>query len=440
MITNRHFLSFLSVALLSFTSIAQERWDLEACINYAHENNIQVKQAEIDVKIIEGQLKQSKYELLPDLNIYGSERLSYGKTVIPITNELAETRIRSSGYSASSQVDIFRGFQNVNAIRKNNLDFMASNYDLNKIKNDITLGVTNAYLLILFNLENVDIATEQLAVTELQIVRTEKMVMSGSLPKGNLLELEAQSADEEFQLVQAENQVTLSYLNLLQLLQLDGDFDLEIIEPILDTSDLLMEQKSASEIFRTSLIVMPEIRSAELKLESSDKNLSIVKARRSPFLSLGGSIGTGFSDGSPNSFSNQLNENVYRNFNLSLSIPVFSRFSIQQSIDQARLTRERANYSLALEKNDLRNDVEKAYADAEASIKSFQANKKSVEALELSFEYAEKRFNAGLINSVDYNTNKNNLRRAESQLIRSKYEYIFKRKILDFFQGKPIKL
>ena len=289
-------------------------------------------------------------------------------------------------------------------------------------------------------MENVDIAKEQIVVTKLQIVRIEKMVQSGSVPKGDLLELEAQLADEEFQLVQAENQVTLSHLNLLQLLQLDGDFDLEIIEPVLDTNDLLMEEKSASEIFQTSLTVMPEIKSAELKLESSIKNLSVVRGMRSPFLTMGGSIGTGYSEGSDHSFSDQLNENIYRNFSLSLNIPIFSKYSIQQSVDRARLMKERANYTLMLQKNDLRNDVEKAYADAEAAIKSFQANKKSLEALQLSFEYAQKRFNSGLINSVDYNTNKNNLRKAESQLIRAKYEYIFKRKILDFFQGKPIKL
>ena len=145
MIASKHLTGLLLIALLSTGVYSQERWDLETCIRYAHENNIQIKQAEIDSKIMEGQLKQSKYELLPDLNLYGSERLSYGKTVIPITNELAETRIRSSGYSAGSQVDIFRGFQNINAIRRNNLDYLASNYDLSKIKNDITLSVTNAY-------------------------------------------------------------------------------------------------------------------------------------------------------------------------------------------------------------------------------------------------------------------------------------------------------
>ncbi|MEQ8522614.1 MAG: TolC family protein, partial [Vicingaceae bacterium] len=163
-------------------------------------------------------------------------------------------------------------------------------------------------------------------------------------------------------------------------------------------------------------------------------------ASRSPFLSMGASVGTGYSESGPSPYFDQLSENIYRSFGVSLNIPIFSKYSIQQSIDQARLQQERANYSLLLEKQQLRNDVESAYADAEAALKSYDANMKSLVALQVSFEYAQKRFDAGVINSVDYNTNKNNLRRAESQLLRSKYEYIFKRKILDFFQGKEIKL
>ncbi|MEQ9064049.1 MAG: TolC family protein [Vicingaceae bacterium] len=428
------------VLLCPILAYNQDRWDLEACIKYAHENNIQIKQAEIDSRILEGRLKQSKYELLPDLSVFGSERINYGKTVIPITNELAEVRTRNSQYSASSSIDLFRGFQNVNGIRKNNLDFLASRYDVDRIKNDITLAVTNAYLLILFNLENVEVARQQLDVTSLQIERIDKLVKSGSLAKGNLLELEAQLADEELQFVQSENQVTLSTLNLLQLLQLDGDYDLDIVKPILDSAELAMERQTPSAIFNTSLGLMPEIKSAELKLESSLKNLSIAKASRSPFLSMGASVGTGYSESGPSPYFDQLSENIYRSFGVSLNIPIFSKYSIQQSIDQARLQQERANYSLLLEKQQLRNDVESAYADAEAALKSYDANMKSLVALQVSFEYAQKRFDAGVINSVDYNTNKNNLRRAESQLLRSKYEYIFKRKILDFFQGKEIKL
>ena len=283
-------------------------------------------------------------------------------------------------------------------------------------------------------------AAQQMEVTKLQIQRIDKMVQSGSLPKGNLLELEAQLADEELQLVQSENQITLSTLNLLQLLQLDGDFDLDIVKPILDSTELAMEDKRPSEIYNASLGVMPEIKSAEIKLESSMKNLSIARASRSPFLSMGASVGTGYSESRPDPYFTQLGDNIYRNFGISLSIPIFTKYSIQNNVDQARLQQERANYSLLLEKQQLRNDVESAYADAEAALKSFYANRKSMEALELSFEYAQKRFDAGLINSVDYNTNKNNLRQAESQLLRSKYEYIFKRKILDFFQGKEIRL
>ncbi len=428
--------SFLCFVFLMASS--QESWTLEDCIQYALENNLQVKQAEVDSKIIEERLTQSKYELLPNLSLTGSDRLNYGKTVIPITNELAETRIRSSNFQANASVDLFRGFQNINAIRMNTIDFMAARYDVDKQKNDITIAVTNAYLLILFNQEIADMAEQQIEVTKQQIVRIDKLVESGSLPKGNLLELQAQQADEELQFINAENQVGLAHLNLLQLLQLQGDYQLDIVKPDFDSTSLAMELKPASEVFKTSLTVMPEIKSAELRLQSSEKNLSLSRANRSPTLSLGGSFGTGYTESNFAPYLDQLRDNTYRNFGLTLRIPVFSKYSIQQSINQAKLQRMRAEYALELEKNQLRTNVENAYADAEASLKSYYANKKSLEALEESFKYAEKRFDAGLINSVEYNTNKNNLRRAESELSRAKYDYIFKRKILDFFQGKPI--
>jgi outer membrane protein len=290
----------------------------------------------------------------------------------------------------------------------------------------------------LFNEEIADISRQQTEITKLQVVRIEKMVASGSLPKGSLLELQAQLADEELQMVNAENQVKLAHLDLLQLLQKEGDTELEILKPTFDSVQLAMEIKPASEVYKTSMTLMPQIKSAELKLQSSEKNLSLSRSNRSPTISFGGNLGTGYSQAIPSDYFSQMNDNAYRNFGLTLFVPIFSKYSIQQSINQAKLQMQRANYSLMLEKNNLRQNVEKAWADAEASLKSYYANKKSLEALQESFKYAEKRFEAGMINSVEYNTNKNNLRRAESELTQSKYEYIFKRKILDFFQGIEI--
>lgn len=436
--TNGTLFSILFLVFVFTGSFGQKLWSLSDCLQYAQENNLQVKQAEIDSKITESRLDQSKFQLLPDLSVSGADRVSYGQSVIPITNELAVTRTRSSSFQANAQFDLFQGFQNINSIRRNTADFMASKYDVEKMRNDITIQVTNAYLLILFNMEIAEMALEQTKVTAMQIERIDKLVQSGSLPKGNLLELQAQLADEELQLINAENQIRLSHLNLLQLLQLEGDYELEILKPLFDSASLAMEKKPASEIFSTSLTLMPQIKSAELKLKSSDINLSVMRAGRSPVLSLGGNYGTGYTENNPAAYFDQLLDNNFRSFGVSLFIPIFSRNTIQQSIIQARLQQERARNNLELIKNDLRRNVENAYADAEAAFKSYHANMKSLIALNESFKYAEKRFDAGLINSVEYNTNKNNLRRAESNLSRSKYDYIFKRKILDFFQGREI--
>jgi outer membrane protein len=433
-------LNILLILVISTFSVrGQEVWSLSKCIHYAHDNNLQVKQAEIDAQIIQNRKKQSQYEFLPEISVRGTDNVNYGKTIDPFTNTFVENRIRSSNFQANANLDLFRGFRNVNSIRVNTLDYLASKYDITTIKNDIAIQVTNAYLLILFNKELVEMSEEQTKTTSLQITRIEKLVQSGSLPKGNLLELQAQLADEELQLINAENQVRLAHLNLLQLLQLPGDQELEIEVPQFDSVQLAMEIKPANEVFLTSLTLMPQIKSAELKLESSEKNLSLARSNRSPTLTLGSSFGTGYTENIPDlSYFDQLQENTYRSVGLSLFIPIFSKYTIQQQINLAKLQKERASYSLMLEKQNLRTNVENAYADAEASLKSYYANRKSLEALQESFHYAEKRFDAGLINSVDYNTNKNNLRRAESELTQSKYDYIFKRKILDFFQGREI--
>ncbi len=349
---------------------------------------------------------------------------------------------------------------------------------------DITLLIATGYLQILYYQELVKTAENQLSATELQAQRLKKLVDAGALAQGDFYTLEAQRALENSQVVDARNNLDIAYLTLTQMLDLPTTEGFEIEAPDLELGlqpNLIL---TADQIYAYALETQPSIKSAEVKVKSSELGLSLAQGGQSPTLTLQGSIGSGYSgaakvldsyttnrpeitantpaaafipgvNGQPDQkiyaygstsvystkpFADQINDNLNKSISLNLNVPIFNGWSTRTNINRAKINVENTKYNLESSKLDLRKTIQQAYADAKAALNNYEASITGVNAARESFRYAEQKFNVGAMNSVDYNNSKKDFEKAESDQLRAKYEFIFKSTVLDFYMGKPITL
>jgi outer membrane protein len=456
----KKFISIIVLTLAGTLMVAYrqgKKWTLEECVLFAIEHNLQVKQQEIAADIQQNALKQSKYNLAPSLNGGAGHSYSFGRALDESTYRFTDNKtVMSDYFSLNSSVTLFNGFTNRKSIEQNRYNLQASIQDVEKIKNDISLSIALSYLQILLNKELLEVAKNQYNITMEQIERTSKLVAAGSLARGSLLEIQAQAAFEELQVVNAGNQLDLSILNLTQLLELDTVGDFDIIVPELQIPEKTELIEPVMTVYSEAIKIQPQIKGAEFQLESSEMGLDIAKGARSPRLSFNGSYNTRYSDirkkiigidpvtGLPTygdyPFMDQLRDNVNYGLSLSLSVPIFNGWQVNQAISNARLDIERSQYNLEYQKNMLYKDIQQAYADAMASLKKFHSSQRALVSMEESFRYTEQKFNVGLVNTIDYKTSKNQLTRTQSDLLQAKYEYVFKVKVLDFYRGKELSL
>jgi len=448
-------LIILSIVFLAtgFSLAAQQAWSLEKCLHYAMENNIQIKQSVLNTEYNENLLKQSKLGQIPNLSGSAGYNSSWGRALDETTYRYSNEQINSLNMGLSSYANLFNGLQVRNTIKQNELTLMASYQDVERVRDEISLSIAAAYLTIMFNQELVAVAKSQMEITGQQVERTGKMVDAGKLAKGNLLELKAQYASEELNIVNAENQLSISLLNLQQILDLPIDTGFAVIIPELadpDEDPLLVD---AQEVYTIAEDIMPTIKGAMLSLESAEKGLAVAKGARSPQLYLSANYNTGASDirqqvvdvGPPlilgdYPFLDQMQDNRTSGIGLGLSIPIFSGWQINTNIANARVMHENAKLDLQSRKLNLYANVYQSYADALAALKKFNATQEALTSMEESFKYTEKKFEVGLVNTVEYNTSKNQLIANQSELLQAKYDFIFKTKILNFYQGEPITL
>jgi outer membrane protein len=433
---------------ISFMALhAQEKWSLEKCVDHALTNNIQIKQRSLNIESANADILQSKLNMLPDLNGFANHGYNWGLSVDRYTNEFATERVQSDNFNLSSAVTLFSGFQKVNQLRQNKLNLQAGQYDLDKFMDDISLTIATSYLQILFYQEMLKNAENQLGITVQQVDRMKKMVDAGAAAQGDYYNLEAQRAAEELLLVEARNNLDLSYLTLAQLLDLPSTDNFSIEVPQLTVQGKPALVANADEIFLFASQNQPDIKSSELKLQSSDLNISRARGAMMPSLSLNGSWGTGYSSkikdpitGLETPFKNQLNDNNNKSISLNLSVPIFNGWQGRNALSKARIGVKDAEYVLESNKLNLRKTIQQAYADAFASLKKYNSANTKVDASRESFKYSDEKFTVGMLNSVDYNSAKKELEKAESELVQAKFEYIFKTTVLDFYMGKPLTL
>ena len=433
--------------VLPFLSSAQDIWSLEQCIQYALDNNIDVKLQKLNLERNENNLMESRGSFLPNVNGSASHRYSWGRNYSQITNDIRDAETVNQDFSLTSQVNVFTGFRNYNGLRQSQINILSAKEDIKNVENNVSLNIASTYLDILFNTENLANAKRQAAITKQQVSRMEKLVQAGSSPKGDLLQVKSQLANEELSIINAENNLNLSYLALKQSLLLPVDQEMVVATAIDLNTDVLSLPTGTTAAVQNAFDNYPSIMSLNYQLSSSDKGILIAKGAALPTVSIGAGLVTSYSNRIVDVLTNEkvkFNDQVSDNFNkylsFNLNVPIFSRFTTYTSISNAKINRSNTELQLEREKNTVRQNIERAYADAMAAFNKYNATQKSLESFEEAFRYAQQRFEVGLINAVDNNTAKNNLTKAQSDLLQSKYEYIFRLKILDFYQGKPLTL
>jgi outer membrane protein len=421
----------------------QKEWSLEECIKYAIENNIQIKQQVIQTEVQKNSLDLAKLKLLPTFNGSISHDYSFGRALDPNTYRFFNQTVQSDNLYIGGATPIFSGLQNYNSIQKNKYELLSGQQDLQNIRDNVALSVALAYLQILLNRDLVAANRNQLDITLQQIEKTMKLVDAGSVPRGNLLQIEAQSAQEELNLITIENLLATSYLNITQLLELKTPEGFEILIPEIMVDSNAVISGNIDEIYEIALGSRPEIKSSELKLAASEFDLKIAKGGRSPVLELNHSFVTRYSyvnnfDNDP--FKDQLQNNKNTGIGLSLNIPIMNGWQINKKISNSKLYVENSKYALEGTKKQLYKNIQQAYTDAVAALKKYNVSTKAVVSTEESFRYTEQKFNVGMVTPVDYNASKTQLLNAQSDMSQAKYEYIFKIKVLDFYKGIPLTL
>ncbi len=477
--------TLLTIPLLCFCMVvlgqqqdstaAKAIWTLRECVDYALANNLQVKRSELSLALSNIDKRQAKLAMLPTVNAFGSYGYNWGRGIDPVTNQFVSSQ--RNGYTslgASSELNLFNGLRVQNTIKQASRDLEASEQDLAKSRNDVSLNVISLFINVVFNKELVENAKLQLSSSQQQLERTQKLVAAGSLPKSNELNLRAQVATNELNLINQENSLNLSLLQLQQALQLPArdDFDVEV--PAITAEDLILDQTS-DEIYQIAKGTMPEIRSSKLRIESSYYAVKAARGDLYPRLSLSGSVNTNYSsssatrfvpDGGFNTFetgyfvqgtnapvyglapsgsyqdiygfNDQVKDNIYKSVSLRLSIPIFNRLNARASLQRALITNEQAKISAREVDNTLRQNVETSYNNAIAASKSYNSSLRQVEAREEAYRMVKQRYDIGAANYVEYQVAENDLFQARSDNSRAKYEFIFRKKVLDFYQGKSL--
>lgn len=462
--------------LITTASWAQEKkvYTLKECIEIALKNNLTVKRSELGLKGADINLDQARYTMLPTLNVSGSYGSNFGRSIDPTTNSFIDQKIDNSNLNANASLLLFNAFRVMNTIRQNVNDKAAADYDLTKAKNDVVLSVVTLYTSVIFNQELLQNAQFQLRTTQQQLERTKKLEQAGSVPLGNVLDLEAQNATNELNLIQRENAFNLSLLQLKQSMQLPASTPLDIEVPELSIEDLSTIQ-STEQIYDIAKQNMPEIKAAVYRSESSMYALRASKGALFPRLSLNGNAFTNYSSAAKilanpveinnptigylgndqtaivrsfgktftgniveKPFSDQFSDNISQSVSLNLTIPLFNGYSSRATVQRNKIATTQASINLTDAENKLRQAIETAHNDATAAAKTFASSAKAVKAREEAFRMTKQRYDAGAANYVDYQVSENNLFQAKSDQVRAKYDLIFKKKVLDFYQGKPI--
>jgi len=429
-----------------------KQWTLEECVRYALENNITVKLSELDVKNAEIDKRGALGNYLPSVNGNASHSWNIGLNQDVTTGILRNQTTQYSSVGLNAGVDIYKGLQNQNTMRKAKLSIIASHYQLLKMQEDISLNVASAFLQILSNKEDLKVKKEQLLIDEKRYARSEEMVNAGTIPRGDLFDLKATVATDKQNIAVSENNLLISKLSLAQLLQLKEFADFDVVDDtnVADENNILAQ--SPIEIYNKAKETRTELKLAQTNLEIAEKNVSIAKGAYQPTLSgfYGFNTRASYSDQvrldangnpytvGPDPIFQQFSDNKGHNFGLQLNVPIFNGFSVKNNVERNKVSLEKSKIDLEQKSLDLQRNVYTAFTDARGALNTYESSTVTLEARQQAYNYAKEKYDVGLMNSFDFTQAQTLLTNAQSDVIRTKYDYMFKIKILEFYFGIPI--
>lgn len=456
---------------------AQETWSLERCVVYAQDANLTVQQARANVKVAALAQKQAKANRLPNVGASTSLGEQYGRTIDPTTNQFITTGIGYNQLSFDASVPLFNGGQIHHTVKQTGWDARAAQADAEQSSNTLALQVAQAYLNILLAEEQVESAQRRTDQSQRQLNVTQRLIEAGTVPAADRFNILAQIARDEQATVVAQNSVDLAYLSLKQLMQLEPDYDLRIERPTFEIpADVNPENYTLQPVYATALGNQPNIKAAEFRIKSAEEAIPIAKSAYYPSLVLFGSLNSSFSTQqkeyvSPPTFVpgasfpvlvdgetkvitqfapvgqlrttpyfDQVDQNFGQGIGLQVRIPIYQNGSVRLNVERARLGVITAQLQENQAKQQLKNDIQTAIANARSARKQLDASQKTYDAMLAAFNNTEKRHSLGAINALELTTAKTNLDNAENDVLVARYDYLFKLKILDFYQGKELKL
>ncbi len=465
--------AFCSNVLSAQNNTDAQTWSFEQCTEYAQQNNVQAKQLQLQTESAGINLQQSQVNRLPNANANFSHGLNYGRSIDPFTNTFNTQATQASQIQVGSSVTLYNGMRQKNTIEQRRLELDAANWDLKDLHNNLELNVLSAYMQILLAEEQLRILEQQAEVTQRQYKQTESFVKVGALPAGNLLDIEAQIANDRLNTVNARNAIASAYLGLSQILNYYQPFTIQ--KPKITELPLTaINQMTGEQVYETALNTQPQLQSALLRTRVAEQSLKVAEGARYPTVSLSANLSSLYSSRAQdiiigNSFDTTLTnyftltgtpivsltpeytlkktnypKQIWNNLGgfvgINVSVPIFNQYQVKNAIKLSRINVANAQLNQENTRNTLRQQIEQAFLNGRSAALRYEASQANVAALEQAVNQTEKRMNAGAATSLEYLNIKNNLTVAQLNLESAKYEYYFRLKILDFYQGKPVTL
>lgn len=467
---------FILLSTVNFTVKAQEVITLQKAIDLTLERNLTIKQAQFSEALSEETLKQSKYNLLPNLTASPQGSFNFGRNIDPSTNQFINQRIFALSGNVSTQVTLFQGGQLRNQIIENKLLLGADRSNTAKVKNDLILNVVTQYLQILTNQDLVTAAQQQIDIAKITLDRAQKNFDVGNQTQADLSQAKASQSTADLNYTNAENQLELSILTLKQYMEMPPATNITFEKPDISKFKNMATAFNPEEVLKTALAVNPDISLAEARQKAAEQDIKVARGNYFPTVVLFGQLGSNYSDARklsagavPNGQNNligyvggntaspvttpgfdpifanypffkQLSDNFNQSVGISLQIPIFNRFTARTAVRKAKITNENAIVTSQLAKNNLSKIIYQAVWDVQASQKKYQSTLQTYNANKDAFNIIQQRYNVGLVNSLDYNTSLTNLNKSQFDLIQAQYEVVFRNKVIDYYLGNPITL
>jgi len=439
--------SALALILLSGSAMAQQKITVQEAVDRALQNNLQIKQTEFQMSIAEQDVLQARMNFYPTLNAGGNWGQSWGLSFDQTAGRLVTQSVNSAGLRVSSSFDLFQGFQKINTVKANKYSLLASESNVERAKNDLTLSVLTTYLEALTNYDMMLASQDQLKLSQEQLRVMEINVEAGNRTLADLYQAQNQVATDEFNVTTSENAYELAILNLKQLMEMDPNVEIVLDRPNIESIKLSSNPAIASDIFNTAVSRFPEIKAAEFQTKVAETNIDIARAGYYPSLSFSAGIGTNYSSQARDfnsqqilPFGDQIERNRNESIGVNLSIPIFNNYRTRISVRKAKINYLNAQTNEQLAKNNLNKVINQAVLDLRSAEKRLYSAEVATQAANQAYEVMKLRYNEGMTNSVELNTTLIAKNRAEFEYIQAKYNLVFRNKLIDFYLGNPIQL